>query len=83
MVPSALLDIHAFTLGGVVTFTPSALYEDPWGVINRMKVINKHPLWTCYILPSVLGMATKLCSPDEDPLASFDRSVAPLREFHP
>ncbi|KAJ6574781.1 hypothetical protein B0H19DRAFT_1254435 [Mycena capillaripes] len=64
-----------YPLGGVVTFTPSALYEDPWGVINRMKVINKHPLWTCYILPSVLGLATKLCSPDEDPLAAFDRGV--------
>ncbi|KAJ7655139.1 hypothetical protein DFH06DRAFT_1329491 [Mycena polygramma] len=62
-----------YPFGGVVTFTPRALYEDPWGVINTMKVIDKHPLWTCYILPSSLGMATKLCSPDEDPLAAFDR----------
>ncbi|KAJ7666449.1 hypothetical protein B0H17DRAFT_1089829 [Mycena rosella] len=62
-----------YPIGGVVTFTPSALYEDPWGVINTMKVIDKHPLWTCYILPSVLGMATKLSSPEEDPLVAFDR----------
>ncbi|KAJ6604313.1 hypothetical protein DFH09DRAFT_1300550 [Mycena vulgaris] len=64
-----------YPFGGVITFTPSALYEDPWGVINTMKVIDKHPLWTCYILPSVLGMAIKLASPGEDPLAAFDRGV--------
>ncbi|KAJ7785978.1 hypothetical protein B0H16DRAFT_1488782 [Mycena metata] len=64
-----------YPLGGVVTFTPSALYEDPWGVIHKMKTINKHPLWTCYILPSVLGMATKLCSSNEDPLPAFDRGI--------
>ncbi|KAJ7456662.1 hypothetical protein FB451DRAFT_1276767 [Mycena latifolia] len=64
-----------YPFGGVVTFTPSALYEDPWGVLNTMKFVEKHPLWTCYILPSVLGMATKLSSPEEDPLAAFDRGV--------
>jgi len=62
-----------YLLGGVVTFTPSALYEDPWGVVNRMQVINSYPLWTCYIHPSVLGMATRLCNPVEDPLAAIDR----------
>ncbi|KAJ7462715.1 hypothetical protein B0H11DRAFT_2053966 [Mycena galericulata] len=64
-----------YPFGGVVTFTPSALYEDPWGVINTMKVIDKHPLWMCYILPSVLAMATKQSSPGEDPLAAFDTGV--------
>ncbi|KAF7339929.1 Chromo domain-containing protein [Mycena venus] len=62
-----------YPLGGVVTFTASALFEDPWGVIKRIKSINVHPLWTCYILPSVFGMATRLCSQEEDPLAAFDR----------
>ncbi|KAJ7102253.1 hypothetical protein B0H15DRAFT_813835 [Mycena belliarum] len=64
-----------YPFGGVVTFTPNALYEDPWGVIGTMKAVNKHPLWTCYILPSVLGMATKLSSPEEDPLAAFDKGT--------
>ncbi|KAJ7139793.1 hypothetical protein C8R44DRAFT_867898 [Mycena epipterygia] len=64
-----------YPFGGVVTFTPKALYEDPWGVINRMKAIDKHPLWTCYLLPSVLGMAAKLSNPEEDPLSAFDRGV--------
>lgn len=68
--------------GGVVTFTPSALYEDPWGVINTMKVIDKHPLWICYILPSVLGMAIKLSSPGEDPLAAFDKLVGSISFSH-
>ncbi|KAK7064499.1 chromo domain-containing protein [Favolaschia claudopus] len=63
-----------FPLGGVVTFTARALYEDPWGIVNRIKAINSHPLWSCYILPSVIGMATRLCSPQEDPLAAFDRN---------
>ncbi|KAJ7293251.1 hypothetical protein C8J57DRAFT_1268515 [Mycena rebaudengoi] len=64
-----------YPVGGVVTFTPNALYEDPWGVINKMKIISQHPLWTCYLLPSVLGLATKLSTADEDPLAAFDRGV--------
>ncbi|KAJ7129997.1 hypothetical protein C8R43DRAFT_1208123 [Mycena crocata] len=64
-----------YPYGGVVTFTATALYEDPWGVVTTMKAIDKHPLWMCYILPSVLGMATKLSSPNEDPLAAFDRGV--------
>ncbi|KAF8213405.1 hypothetical protein K438DRAFT_1803927 [Mycena galopus ATCC 62051] len=64
---------EVYPLGGVVTFTASALYEDPWGIVDKMKAINKHPLWTCYILPSVFGLATKLCHLEEDPLAAFDR----------
>ncbi|KAJ6627259.1 hypothetical protein B0H10DRAFT_431154 [Mycena sp. CBHHK59/15] len=64
-----------YPLGGIVTFTPDALYEDPWGMISKMKIIDQHPLWTCYILPSVFGMAIKLSGADEDPLAAFDRGL--------
>ncbi|KAF7319986.1 Chromo domain-containing protein [Mycena kentingensis (nom. inval.)] len=64
-----------FPCGGIVTFTPSMLYEDPWGAVDKIKEIHAHPLWMCYILPSVLGMATRLCCPSEDPLASFDTGV--------
>ncbi|KAF7306639.1 Chromo domain-containing protein [Mycena indigotica] len=64
-----------YPIGGVVTFTPSALYEDPWGIVNKIKQIADHPLWTCYMLPSVLGMATKLCYLNEDPLAAYDSGV--------
>ncbi|KAJ7275361.1 hypothetical protein B0H12DRAFT_254778 [Mycena haematopus] len=62
-----------YPIGGVVTVTASALYEDPWGIVDKIKVINKHPLFTCYMLPTVFGMAIRLCSPEEDPLAAFDR----------
>ncbi|CAK5280093.1 unnamed protein product [Mycena citricolor] len=58
--------------GGVVTFTPGSLCEDPWGTVTRMLLIAKHPLWTCYILPSVLGMAAKLWDSQSDPLAALD-----------
>ncbi|KAJ6519506.1 hypothetical protein C8R45DRAFT_24277 [Mycena sanguinolenta] len=62
-----------YPLGGVVTFTASALYEDPWGIVDKIKIINTHRLFTCYILPTVIGMAVRLCSPEVDPLAAFMR----------
>lgn len=45
--------------GGVVTFTPEAIMDDYLGVLNRIRQIESHPLWTCYILPSVLGMVAR------------------------
>ncbi|KAF7328022.1 Chromo domain-containing protein [Mycena kentingensis (nom. inval.)] len=57
---------------GIVTFTPSALYEDPWGIVDLILLLHAHPLWMCYMLPSVLGMAIRMCYPEEseeDPLA--------------
>nr|GAT49727.1 predicted protein [Mycena chlorophos] len=64
-----------YPFGGVVTFTPSVLYEDPWGIVTKIKEIAGHPLWACYMLPSVLGMAVRLCCPGEDPLAAFDSGI--------
>ncbi|KAJ6611277.1 hypothetical protein B0H10DRAFT_1953154 [Mycena sp. CBHHK59/15] len=47
--------------GGVVTFTPEALIIDPWGVLKAIRNIQAHPLWACYLLPQVLGMAVRVC----------------------
>lgn len=58
----------------MVTFTAAALLEDPMGILDRISQIAEHPLWTCYIIPSVLGMAAKLKYRDEDPLSAFDQS---------
>ncbi|KAJ7630621.1 hypothetical protein FB45DRAFT_916103 [Roridomyces roridus] len=63
---------EVYPFGGIVTFTPSALVQDPWGVINKIKALHKHPLWMGYILPSTLGMATRLVTGGEDALAAFD-----------
>ncbi|KAK7057558.1 hypothetical protein R3P38DRAFT_3169079 [Favolaschia claudopus] len=49
-----------YSLGGVVTFTPEALASDPWGVLKTVHQIHAHPLWDCYIMPQILGMAVQL-----------------------
>jgi hypothetical protein len=59
--------------GGIVTFTPSALLEDPIGVYKLVAQIVKHPLWACYLLPSAIGMVAKLTREGEDPLAVYDK----------
>lgn len=64
--------------GGVATFTPSALCKNPWACIQRIREIEKHPLWTAYLLPSVVGMAARIACGVEDPLAVFDRFASEL-----
>lgn len=66
-----------YPCGGVVTFTPGAILEDPIGVLHKIRQIQSHPLWMCYILPSVLGMVAKLHCENEDPLVVFDSGRFP------
>ncbi|KAG6867920.1 hypothetical protein C0993_009514 [Termitomyces sp. T159_Od127] len=68
-----------YPCGGIVTFTPQALLDDISGVIHRIGQIQRHPLWECYIMPSVLGMAVTLYSQREgsDPISDFDRGRLP------
>ncbi|KAJ7152917.1 hypothetical protein C8R46DRAFT_1302324 [Mycena filopes] len=49
-----------YLLGGVVTFTPEALASDAFGVLRIIRDIHAHPLWTCYLLPQVVGIAIQL-----------------------
>ncbi|KAJ7496911.1 hypothetical protein FB451DRAFT_1209241 [Mycena latifolia] len=58
---------HIYLLGGVVTFTPEALVRDAWSVLRTIRKIHAHPLWVCYLLPQVIGMAVRLneCRDDE------------------
>ncbi|KDR85205.1 hypothetical protein GALMADRAFT_233893 [Galerina marginata CBS 339.88] len=58
--------------GGIVTFTPFAMHSDPIGIANLIRKINAHPRWTCYILPSALGLLAKLECGNEDPFKVFD-----------
>ncbi|THU96358.1 hypothetical protein K435DRAFT_797417 [Dendrothele bispora CBS 962.96] len=62
-----------YPIGGVVTFTASALIEDPISILEKMDEIDEHPLWLGYIIPSVLGLAVRLFYGEDDPLAAFDR----------
>ncbi|TRM60105.1 hypothetical protein BD626DRAFT_505533 [Schizophyllum amplum] len=49
-----------FVVGGVLTFTPMALVENLYSCTKRLEEAAIHPLWACYVLPSVLGMALHL-----------------------
>ncbi|KAH7914492.1 hypothetical protein BJ138DRAFT_386616 [Hygrophoropsis aurantiaca] len=47
-----------YPLGGVITFTPSAILENPVDSYQIMDRASEHPLWECYLLPEVLGLVT-------------------------
>ncbi|KAJ7039029.1 hypothetical protein C8F04DRAFT_315536 [Mycena alexandri] len=64
-----------YLLGGVVTFTPEALVDDAWAVLRTIRDINAHPLWACYLLPQVLGLAHKLSQTREDETAEYRDSL--------
>ncbi|KAJ7250685.1 hypothetical protein C8J57DRAFT_1354528 [Mycena rebaudengoi] len=49
-----------YPIGGVVTFTPEALFNNPWGVVRVIRNLHAHPLWLAYLIPQVLGMAIRL-----------------------
>ncbi|KAG6861207.1 hypothetical protein C0995_002556 [Termitomyces sp. Mi166 len=68
-----------YPCGGIVTFTPQALLDDPIGVQHRIDQIHSHPMWECYILPSVLGMVAKLYCQNKknDPIADLDSGKFP------
>lgn len=68
-----------YPCGGVVTFTPSALSMDPPSVIRTIKQISKHPLWTCYVMPSVLGMLARSACLAEDPVAALNQAKFPYK----
>ncbi|EGO03137.1 hypothetical protein SERLA73DRAFT_158732 [Serpula lacrymans var. lacrymans S7.3] len=76
-----------YPIGGIITFTPSALLNDPFGVYELMTKVTNHPLWECYLLPSVLGFYCQILRGDHESdlslLSPFlklveDGSVAPL-----
>ncbi|KAF7362237.1 hypothetical protein MVEN_00569900 [Mycena venus] len=60
-----------YQLGGVVTFTPEALVDDAWSVLKTIRLIHAHPLWTCYLIPQVVGMAVKLSQLREDEMPEY------------
>ncbi|KAK7467474.1 hypothetical protein VKT23_004527 [Stygiomarasmius scandens] len=62
-----------YPIGGIMTFTASALVEDPISIFERICEVDDHQLWLGYIIPSVLGLAVKLHYGEEDPLLAFDR----------
>ncbi|KAJ7647700.1 hypothetical protein FB45DRAFT_206531 [Roridomyces roridus] len=55
-----------FLLGGIVTFSVAALTGDPWGLLRTIRRIAAHPLWECYLLPQIFGLALRLNEQRED-----------------
>ncbi|EIW86421.1 hypothetical protein CONPUDRAFT_133856 [Coniophora puteana RWD-64-598 SS2] len=48
-----------YTIGGIMTFTPRALAENPFDCLNLMMQCKEHPFWDSYILSWVLGAAAR------------------------
>ncbi|TBU35002.1 hypothetical protein BD311DRAFT_649012 [Dichomitus squalens] len=61
-----------YLIGGVVTFTPSAIIEGHGMLFRRIKDVAEHPLWDCYVLPSVVAMVAKLTCQGGHPLRVYD-----------
>lgn len=57
-----------YYLGGIVTFTSSALVEDLVGCHQLISQIIEHPLWDCHLIPEVLAV-THLLSNNGDPIS--------------
>jgi len=55
---------EVFPIGGIVTFTPRAIAENPIGVEKLITQLAKHPLWTCYVLPSTIAMIVNVINDD-------------------
>lgn len=43
------------------------------GTLELIKKIDEHPLWECYVLPSVIAMLAKMTCQDQSPLSLFDK----------
>jgi len=62
---------QVFPVGGVVTFTFTALLENPVAIADIIERISSHRLWSCYILPSVLSKFIRLGCPGNDPIITY------------
>ncbi|KAI0936045.1 hypothetical protein AcV5_004288 [Taiwanofungus camphoratus] len=70
-----------FPLGGIITFTPSVIIEHLAGICSLIKKIDEHPLWECYLLPSVVALVAKLTCQEQNPLTLFDKGECYLGEI--
>ncbi|KAG2155419.1 hypothetical protein DEU56DRAFT_305769 [Suillus clintonianus] len=84
-VPSSRWGIReVFPLGGIVTFTPLAIAEDPAGCHCLMRNIAQHPLWECYLIPSIVGLSHALACGKEKPvpeILSMDSCLLPILDL--
>ncbi|KAG0703112.1 hypothetical protein DFH29DRAFT_917942 [Suillus ampliporus] len=75
---------EVFPLGGIVTFTPLAIAEDPSGCHGLIRQIAQHPLWECYLMPSIVGLSHALACGKEKPapeIMSMDSCLLPILDL--
>ena len=53
-------DFVAAGSGGVLSFTPRALLEDPKGVLDLVLEAQRDPFWDIYMTPAVIAMVDEL-----------------------
>ncbi|KAG1757323.1 hypothetical protein EDB19DRAFT_1656858 [Suillus lakei] len=73
-----------FPLGGIVTFTPLAIAEDPVGCHGLMRNLSQHPLWECYLIPSIVGLSHALACGKDKPvpeIMSMDSCLLPILDL--
>ncbi|RPD81739.1 hypothetical protein L226DRAFT_541401 [Lentinus tigrinus ALCF2SS1-7] len=61
-----------YPIGGIVTFTPTAIIQNHGLLFKRIRRIKEHPVWDCYVLPSVVAMVAKLTCQGQHPLRVYD-----------
>ncbi|KZP00778.1 hypothetical protein CALVIDRAFT_213250 [Calocera viscosa TUFC12733] len=52
--------------GGIVTFTPQALLDDPMGTVQLVNDLSKKQGWQCYIIPPVLAALQEFKDPQNE-----------------
>lgn len=60
----------------MATFSAKAIIENPFKVYDLIELFYQHPLWTCYIHPSVVAAVAKTSYPDIDVVPLLKQSVA-------
>lgn len=84
-VPSSMWGTREiFPLGGIVTFTPLAIAEDPVGCYSLMRNLAQHPLWECYLIPSIAGLSHALACGKDKPVTeimSMDSCLLPVLDL--
>jgi hypothetical protein len=58
-------DAERCCAGGMVTFTPAALLEDPWIVQKVVNVMQDNVVWSAYIEPKTIGVLSLSKNNDE------------------
>ncbi|KAG8908137.1 hypothetical protein FRB99_000165 [Tulasnella sp. 403] len=69
---------NVFQLGGIISFTPRAILEDPEGVERLIKDAQNDPFWDVYITPSVISLVDELAEREIEKQVGTPSDTDPL-----